>query len=179
MTVPATETASPAPVITLDPKLGEKIQLANVQMMALSVLCAIFSIALPAKLLSLGGLLNGWVMYVPLAIGVIVGYLGQQLNEKINAKIFADETQNTADEVREYVSQVYGMNLKDDVKIETVRVDEKDKIRIDPASLAATDQLSGEDIRVSVTFTPDYKAVVVKKLTNDEWFAESAASIQS
>lgn len=179
MTVTATETASSAPVITLDPKLGEKIQFANVQMMAVSVLCAIFSIALSAKLLSLGGLLHGWVMYVPLALGVIVGYFGQQLNEKINGKMLADDTRNTPAEVREYVSQVYGITLKDDVKLETVRVDEKDKIRIDPASLAATSQLSGEDIRVSVTFTPDYKAVVVKKLTNDEWFAESAASIQS
>lgn len=88
--------------------------------------------------------------------------------------MFADATRNAPLEVREYISKAYGMVLKDDVKLETVRVGEKEKICIDPASLAATDQASGEDVRVSVTFTPDYKAVVVRSLSNDEWFEESA-----
>lgn len=174
MTVPATEAVSSTPVITLNPKLGEKIQNQNVQMMALIVLLALFSIGGSAKLFSTLGLLHGWMMYIPLALGVAVGYVGQRMNEKSNAKMFADATRHTPSEVREYISETYGIVLKDDVKLETVRIGEKNKIRIDPASLAATEQTSGEDVRVSVTFTPDYKAVVVRRLSNDEWFEESA-----
>lgn len=179
MTVPATETAATVQEINLDPKLGEKIQVKNLQMMTAIFAVAIVSIIASASLFGYLGLLHDWMMYIPLALGVAVGYFGQQLNEKSNAKRFADATRNTHVEIREYISKTYGIMLKDDVKLETVRVGEKEKIRIDPASLPATDQITGDDVRVSVTFTPDYKQVVACRLSNEEWFEESVKLSES
>lgn len=163
----------------MDPKLGEKIQAKNFQMMTFIFALAIFVIAAGAKLFNDFGLLHGWMVYIPLVLGVATGYFGQRLNERRMKRIYDAGTHSVVEEVNEFVSRVYGVALKEPVRLETVRVGEREKIRINPISLAAVDLTTDRDVRVSVIFSSDYKTVILRKLTNDEWFEETSANFSS
>jgi hypothetical protein len=158
----------------MDPKLGERIQAKNIQMMTFIFAFAIFVIAAVAKLFHDWNLLHSWMVYIPLALGVAVGYFGQRWNERRIARIFDDGTRGVIEEIKEYISRTYEIDLKEDVRLETIRVGEKNKIRINPLSLSAVDRKISKRIRVAVVFSADYKTVIVRTLSNNEAFDEAS-----
>jgi hypothetical protein len=170
--------------VMLDPKLAERLQAKNFQMIvfivaasifAASILAAsIFTIGTVAKLFHEWDLLRDWMVYIPLAFGVAVGYFGQKWNQRRMKRIYEDGTRGVIEEIKAFVSRTYEIDLKEDVRLETIRVGETEKIRINPLSLAAVDNKTGSELRVAVTFRPDHKAVIIRTLTNDEWFDEAA-----
>jgi hypothetical protein len=160
--------------VMLDPKLAERLQAKNYQMIVFIVAAAIFAIGASAKLFHDWNLLHSWMIYIPLALGVAIGYFGQGANQRRIKRIYAEGTRSVIEEVKDYVSKIYGITLNEDPRLETIRVGEKEKIRINPLSLSATDIRTGADLRIAVTFRPDYKAVIIRTLTNDEWFDEAA-----
>lgn len=175
MTVPTTEAAATAPEITLDPKLGEKIQVENLQTITAILALAIVAIIAVASLFGYLGILHdSGMVYIPLALGVAIGYFGQGANQRRLKRIYDEGTRSVIGEIKDYVSKIYGITLNEDPRLEKIRVGEKEKIRINPLSLSATDIRTGEDLRVAVTFRPDHKAVIIRTLTNDEWFDEAA-----
>jgi hypothetical protein len=160
--------------VMLDPKLAERLQAKNYQMIVFIVAAAIFAIGASAKLFHDWNLLHSWMVYIPLALGVAIGYFGQGANQRRIKRIYDEETRDVAERIKAFISEVYGITLKEDPRLETIRVGETEKIRINPLSLAAVDNKTGSELRVAVTFRPDHKAVIIRTLTNDEWFDEAA-----
>lgn len=163
----------------MDPNLGEKIQEKNFQAMTLILVLTISTLVAGIVILNNLNLLTTLMIYIPAAAALAVWFFGNRLAERRMKGIYDDGTHSVVEEVNEFVSRVYGVALKEPVRLETVRVGERDKIRINPLSLSAVDLTTDQDVRVSVIFSSDYKTVILRKLTNDEWFEETSKSFSS